>query len=66
MGGQEQNTHPSVEAASMENAREEKTSLNDEPGIKYGGVKAMPFVIGKHTQLHFFFSWVEKVLFFGC
>ncbi|KAJ6421720.1 hypothetical protein OIU84_028997, partial [Salix udensis] len=44
MGDQEQNTPPSVEASSME-----KTSSNDEPGIKYGGVKAMPFVIGNET-----------------
>jgi peptide/histidine transporter 3/4 len=37
----------------MENGREEKTTSNDEPVVKYGGIKAMPFVIGKLTQLIF-------------
>lgn len=53
--GDEEKQAPATLEISMENGnlKEEKTTSNDEPEIKYGGIKAMPFVIGKLTQLIF-------------
>ncbi|KAG6790150.1 hypothetical protein POTOM_006298 [Populus tomentosa] len=50
MGDEEKQTPATLEI-SMENGnlKEEKTTSNDEPEIKYGGIKAMPFVIGNET-----------------
>ncbi|KAJ6754209.1 TRANSPORTER putative-RELATED [Salix purpurea] len=51
MGDEEKQTPTSLEI-SMENGnlKEEKaSSSNDEPEIKYGGIKAMPFIIGNET-----------------
>ncbi|KAJ6860655.1 hypothetical protein NC651_036899 [Populus alba x Populus x berolinensis] len=48
MGDEEKKTPTSLET-SMENGREEKTTSDDEPEVKYGGIKAMPFVIGNET-----------------
>ncbi|CAK7323069.1 unnamed protein product [Dovyalis caffra] len=46
--GDEVKQKPTLET-SMENGKKEKTNSNDEPEIKYGGIKAMPFVIGNET-----------------
>ncbi|KAJ6965798.1 protein NRT1/ PTR FAMILY 2.11-like [Populus alba x Populus x berolinensis] len=50
MGDEEKQTPATLEI-SMENGnlKEEKTTSNEEPEIKYGGIKAMPFVIGNET-----------------
>ncbi|KAJ6423872.1 hypothetical protein OIU84_024778 [Salix udensis] len=51
MGDEEKQTPTSLEI-SMENGnlKEEKASSNDDqPEIKYGGIKAMPFIIGNET-----------------
>ncbi|KAL9404067.1 hypothetical protein Peur_001039 [Populus x canadensis] len=50
MGDEEKQT-PAILEISMENGnlKEEKTTSDDEPEIKYGGIKAMPFVIGNET-----------------
>ncbi|KAL9366956.1 hypothetical protein Peur_038155 [Populus x canadensis] len=48
--GDEEKQAPATLEISMENGNlEEKTTSNDEPEIKYGGIKAMPFVIGNET-----------------
>ncbi|KAI5604828.1 hypothetical protein BDE02_01G312800 [Populus trichocarpa] len=49
--GDEEKQAPATLEISMENGnlKEEKTTSNDEPEIKYGGIKAMPFVIGNET-----------------
>lgn len=49
--GDEEKQPPATLEISMENGnlKEEKTTSNDEPEIKYGGIKAMPFVIGNET-----------------
>ncbi|KAL9343531.1 hypothetical protein Peur_063962 [Populus x canadensis] len=48
MGDEDKKTPTSLET-SMENGREERATSNDEPVVKYGGIKAMPFVIGNET-----------------
>lgn len=50
MGDEEKQTPATLEI-SMENGnlKEEKTTSNEEPEVKYGGIKAMPFVIGNET-----------------
>ena len=50
--GDEEKQAPATLEISMENGnlKEEKTTSNDEPEIKYGGIKAMPFVIGRFTH----------------
>ncbi|KAJ7014133.1 protein NRT1/ PTR FAMILY 2.11-like [Populus alba x Populus x berolinensis] len=50
MGDEEKQTPATLEI-SMENGnlKEETTTSNEEPEIKYGGIKAMPFVIGNET-----------------
>ncbi|KAJ4848838.1 hypothetical protein Tsubulata_037988 [Turnera subulata] len=44
--------HTPISGITMENNKEEEKTTNsssDEPAIKYGGIKAMPFVLGNET-----------------
>jgi hypothetical protein len=63
--GDEEKQAPATLEISMENGnlKEEKTTSNDEPEIKYGGIKAMPFVIGRFTH-NFIYIYIFMILFF--
>jgi hypothetical protein len=62
--GDEEKQAPATLEISMENGnlKEEKTTSNDEPEIKYGGIKAMPFVIGRFTH-NFIYMYVYMYIY---